>query len=103
MNPEFFHPIESSNMYIAVIVPIAVPKPYTYIVPSEMIKDIKIGIRVEVQFGKNKLYSALVMKILDDLEVCKQIGLVNQFFYSVSLIAAYLKHHNCVLLQKITD
>ncbi len=52
-------------MYIAVIVPIAVPKPYTYMVPSEMIKDIKVGIRVEVQFGRNKLYSGLVMKILD--------------------------------------
>lgn len=52
-------------MYIAVIVPIAVPKPYTYIVPAELMKAIKIGIRVEVQFGKNKLYSALVVKIMD--------------------------------------
>ena len=52
-------------MYIAVIIPIAVPKPYTYFVPNEFVKDIKIGIRVEVQFGKSKLYSALVVKILD--------------------------------------
>ncbi|MFT5168994.1 MAG: primosomal protein N' (replication factor Y) [Saprospiraceae bacterium] len=65
MSPDSFHPIASSNMYIAVIIPIAVPKPYTYFVPTELIKDIKIGIRVEVQFGKNKLYSALVIKILD--------------------------------------
>ncbi len=65
MNSESFHPVVSSNTYIAVIVPIAVPKPYTYIVPNDFVKDIKIGIRVEVQFGKNKLYSALVVKILD--------------------------------------
>jgi len=52
-------------MYIAVIVPIAVPKPYTYMVPPELMKDVKVGVRVEVQFGKNKLYSGLVMKLLD--------------------------------------
>ncbi len=65
MSSESFHPINSSNTYIAVILPIAVPKPYTYFVPNEFVKEIKVGIRVEVQFGKNKLYSAIVLKILD--------------------------------------
>jgi primosomal protein N' (replication factor Y) (superfamily II helicase) len=65
LSSDSFHPVSSSNTYIAVIIPIAVPKPYTYFVPNEFVKDIKIGIRVEVQFGKNKLYSALVIKILD--------------------------------------
>lgn len=65
MDSNSFHPIASSNCYIAVIVPIAAPKPYTYYVPSELIKDIQVGMRVEVQFGKNKLYSGIVMKILD--------------------------------------
>lgn len=65
MDTQSFHPVQSTNCYIAVIIPIAAPKPYTYFVPNEMIQDIQVGIRVEVQFGKNKLYSGLVMQILD--------------------------------------
>jgi primosomal protein N' (replication factor Y) len=44
-----------------------VPKPYTYLVPDHLLKDIQIGIRVEVQFGRNKLYSALVIELLEEV------------------------------------
>lgn len=43
--------------------PLAIPKLYTYIIQEEHIKAIKFGIRVEVQLGKNKLYTALVVDI----------------------------------------
>lgn len=62
-----FHPVASSYKYVSVIVPIAVPKPYTYIVPDHLLKDIQLGVRVEVQFGRNKLYSALVIGLLEEL------------------------------------
>lgn len=63
MNTESFHPVISTNTFVTVILPIAAPKPYTYYVPEELVQQIQFGVRVEVQFGKNKLYSALVMEV----------------------------------------
>ncbi len=48
------------NTYVDVILPLALPKCYTYGVPEELAEQIQKGQRVEVQFGKNKLYAALV-------------------------------------------
>ncbi len=66
MKSESFHPIAATNTYVTVILPIAVPKPYTYYVPEELVQSIQFGVRVEVQFGKSKLYSALVMEVHTD-------------------------------------
>ena len=65
MSNESFHPVSSSGIYASVILPIAVPKPYTYFIPTEMTALVQPGIRVEVQLGKKKLYSALVLEIVD--------------------------------------
>jgi len=61
-----FQPSATVQTYVTVILPLALPKEYTYHVPLEMVEQIQPGIRVEVQFGKNKLYSALVYKVLDE-------------------------------------
>lgn len=59
-----FHPeINSSSYYVEVILPLALAKPYTYWVPEELISQIEIGRRVEVQFGRSKLYTGLVLDI----------------------------------------
>jgi len=64
LNSEQYHDIiPASSHYVTVVLPIAAPKVYTYIVPTEMVADIQFGVRVEVQFGKNKLYAALVVDI----------------------------------------
>ena len=52
--------------FVTVIFPLALPKLYAYSVPEEMQSDIKIGVRVEVSL-KNKLYSAIVAEIHEDL------------------------------------
>jgi primosomal protein N' (replication factor Y) len=49
--------------FVTVIVPVALPKLYTYSIPFHFKEALKVGVRVEVQFGRNKLYSALVYKI----------------------------------------
>lgn len=50
--------------YADVILPLALPKrTYTYAVPESVATMIQPGVRVEVQFGKSKLYSGLVEKI----------------------------------------
>lgn len=44
----------------------AIAKAYTYLVPENLVPYLQAGIRVEVQFGKNKLYTGLVMRIHHD-------------------------------------
>ncbi len=58
-----FQPTTVPQTYVTVILPLALPKEYTYAVPLEMVELVKVGVRVEVQFGKNKLYSALVYQV----------------------------------------
>ena len=50
-------------MYIDVVIPLAVYSTYTYKVPRELEDDLQFGVRVEVPFGKKKLYAGLVIEI----------------------------------------
>jgi primosomal protein N' (replication factor Y) (superfamily II helicase) len=50
--------------YADVILPLALPnRTYTYAVPEDLAALLRTGVRVEVQFGKNKLYSGLVERL----------------------------------------
>ena len=49
--------------WVEVILPLAIPKTYTYSVPEKLIKKIKIGCRAEVVFGKNKKYAGIIKLI----------------------------------------
>lgn len=51
---------ERKTLFVEVILPLSIAKTYTYRVPFEWNEKIKIGVRVIVQFGKNKVYSAIV-------------------------------------------
>jgi primosomal protein N' (replication factor Y) (superfamily II helicase) len=52
-----------TTLFVDVILPLAVPNLYTYRVPYDWNNSIVIGQRVIVQFGRGKLYSALVRRI----------------------------------------
>jgi len=52
-----------SGLFAEVILPLALPGRYTYAIPDEIKDQILPGQRAVVQFGKNKVYSALVVKI----------------------------------------
>lgn len=54
-----------SDIFIEVILPLGIPGTYTYQVHQEHVQDLKIGKRVEVQFGKQKIYSGLIAEIHD--------------------------------------
>ncbi len=59
-----FHPVpDSAALYVDVILPLAIGKAYSYWVPPELVPAIQEGIRVEVQFGKSKLYTGLVLRM----------------------------------------
>lgn len=51
-------------MFVEVIIPLALPKNYTWAVPEQMQKAVKPGIRVEVILGKNKRYAGIIKKVL---------------------------------------
>lgn len=51
------------DLFADVILPLALPNLYTYRVPQAMNGMVHPGMRVVVQFGKNKLYSAIVRKV----------------------------------------
>jgi primosomal protein N' (replication factor Y) len=57
--------VHRKTLFIEVILPLAISRNYTYRVPFEMNNIIAIGKRVVVQFGKSKLYTAIVSAITE--------------------------------------
>src|SRR5664279_5017749 len=53
-----------ANVWIEVILPLALPKTYTYSVPEYLYDKIQIGCRAEVVFGKNKKYAGIIKSVL---------------------------------------
>lgn len=50
-------------MFAEVIIPLALPKNYTWHIPDEMLESLSIGCRVEVNLGKAKKYAGIVKTI----------------------------------------
>jgi len=51
------------TLFVEVILPLAIAKNYTYRVPFEMNNAVQVGKRAVVQFGKSKLYTAIIASI----------------------------------------
>ncbi len=54
---------ERETLFVEVILPLSLAINYTYRVPFELNDKIAVGKRVVVQFGKHKIYTALVKRI----------------------------------------
>ena len=54
-----------NDKYADVILPLALPRLYTFLVPEELSESAEVGKRVIVQFGANRLYTAIIHKIHD--------------------------------------
>lgn len=54
---------ERETFFVEVILPLSLAKNYLYRVPFELNDQIAVGKRVIVQFGKNKIYTALIKHI----------------------------------------
>ncbi len=55
--------MERITLFADVILPLPVPGTFTYRIPFELNEHVKCGQRVVVQFGKKKIYTALIRKI----------------------------------------
>ena len=53
----------TESWYVEVILPLALPRNYTWRVPSEMVAAIEPGVRVEVVLGRNKKYAGIVKRL----------------------------------------
>ncbi len=53
----------TQNLWVEIILPLAIPKTYTYKVPLHFQNKIQAGCRAEVVFGKNKKYAGIVKSI----------------------------------------
>lgn len=64
---DFAEPIfhDRETLFVEVILPLAIAKNYTYRVPFELNNAVEVGKRVVVQFGKSKLYTAIIYSIGD--------------------------------------
>ncbi|MFM2233285.1 MAG: hypothetical protein RJB31_1986, partial [Bacteroidota bacterium] len=52
-------------MFAEIIIPLALPKTYTYSIPEEMQSLAIPGVRVEVSFGRQKRYSGIIKSLSD--------------------------------------
>jgi primosomal protein N' (replication factor Y) len=55
--------MERITLFVDVIVPLSVPELYTYRVPHELNDEVELGKRAIVQFGKKRLYTAIIFAI----------------------------------------
>jgi len=55
--------MEIPTLFVDVLLPLPVPGLFTYRVPRDMNSEVSIGKRVVVQFGRSKIYTALVRNI----------------------------------------
>jgi primosomal protein N' (replication factor Y) len=56
-------PVGGARGYAEIIIPLALPKNYTWSVPDHMKEQLHVGCRVEVNLGKNKKYAGIVKRI----------------------------------------
>lgn len=56
-------------MYAEIIIPLALPKNYTWEIPAILLEEVMIGMRVEVMLGANKRYAGIVKKLLPEKPV----------------------------------
>ncbi|HET9429937.1 MAG TPA: primosomal protein N', partial [Chitinophagaceae bacterium] len=54
---------QEGNLYAEIIIPLALPKNYTWSVPPSMRENLRPGCRVEVNLGKNKKYAGIIKRL----------------------------------------
>jgi primosomal protein N' (replication factor Y) (superfamily II helicase) len=56
-------------LFAEVIIPLALPKNYTWAIPAHLQEQVKMGCRVEVVLGKNKKYAGVVKRVHNEKPV----------------------------------
>ena len=56
-------PLGTGGFFAEIIIPLALPKNYTWFIPEQFLGALKPGCRVEVNLGKNKKYAGIVKRV----------------------------------------
>lgn len=62
----FTQPTGQAALYAEIIIPLALPKTYTWSIPAHLQGAVQPGIRVEVVLGKNKKYAGIIKRLFTD-------------------------------------
>ncbi len=78
--------MERHTFFADVLLPLALPGYYTYRIPYELNDAVQPGQRVVVQFGKKKIYTALVRRIHENPPKIKDIKYILSVLETESLV-----------------
>lgn len=59
--------MDKTTLFVDVILPLSVEGKFTYRVPFELNEEVAVGKRVVVQFGKKRIYTALIYRVHDKI------------------------------------
>lgn len=101
---------EYEALFVEVLLPLALEGTFTYRVPQDMMDETIIGKRVVVQFGKKKIYTALIVEIHDRaptaykakyiIEVVDQKPIVNELQLK---FWKWMANYYCCTLGEVMD
>lgn len=72
--------------YADIILPLSLPKPYTYGVLESQEKHLKTGMRVAVPFGKTKVYTGIVAKIHQDKPALYEVKYIEEILDETPIV-----------------
>jgi len=81
-----FKSTQESSLYAEVIVPIATPTNFTWSVPSNLLQDVTVGKRVEVNLGSRRRYAGIIKRLHSEPPVGFQPKPILQLLDPVPLV-----------------
>lgn len=75
-----------SKIFVDVILPLALPRLYTYAVPEELENDILVGQRVVVQFASQKIYTAIVYAIHENKPAAYEVKPIDSILDELPIV-----------------
>ena len=64
---------ERVTLFAEILLPLPIPGTYTYRIPFELNQKARVGQRAEVQFGKTKIMSGLIISLTEEVPDCTSI------------------------------
>ena len=81
------------NYFIEVVIPLSLPKTFTYRVSDVEYFFIKRGMRIAVPFGKNKIYSALVIDLHQNAPTLYEAKEIHQILDEKPIVNEFQINH----------
>ena len=74
------------NSFADVILPLPLPKPFTYKLSEKESKGLKVGYRVAVSFGKRKIYTGIIIRLHNDKPLNYEVKPIEFIYDSKSIV-----------------